>query len=159
MSSEARELIQRAVDEEQEWYREHAMKKNHPHPQNDELGVYWIPSDDTIPMEYKIIENNDRATMSLVGGWLERVNSFLMPELDCGCKVVMMVNSEGVLNKLPLNRRASFLYPVPNKVFGDVFLVAEGPVAGLDEGSKGHVGLPPLYHHWKGPGNPLPTSS
>jgi hypothetical protein len=132
------------------------MSNKHNHPRKDEMGVFWIPADTDIPMEYKLIENNWRAMSQLIDGYCTLVHSELMPELYCGCRMVMVVDEEGEMKNLTQNLRAQIYYPHPYPVVGDVFLMAEGLVYTADGVDVDLFGLPPELNRWEGPGSPLP---
>jgi hypothetical protein len=90
----------------------------------------------------------------IVGGYIEVTRR--CPDLPCGCPMVMVINEEGVIMNLPLNRRAMEYYPGP--IVGDVFLVGEGLVKGHDELEDiEFFSLPSTYHEWEGPGHPFPA--
>lgn len=131
------------------------MNNTHTHPRTDELHVYTVPADTDHKMEMKVVRNHFRAMMDLVGGYIEVVRTGL-PELPCGCRLVMVVNEEGRLQDLPRNSRAETYYP--GTIAGDVFLVGEGLVPD-NEGfaEPDFFSLPQNFSTWEGPGSPLPT--
>lgn len=138
----------------------------HTHPKTDELCVFWIPADQTQPMEFKTLKNNWYSLGEFLGGYLERVSTDLMPELHCGCRMVMAVNENGHLQHLPLNARASLFYPYSPGIVGDAFMVGEGLVGakGMAIGTPGEevaidfFSLPQAIAGWKGPGFDLPNN-
>lgn len=108
-------------------------KGPHPHPKFEELAVLWVPADETIPTEIKVIENDWRPMTKLVGGYIEVVPQQLIrvtPEMvmDCLCLVSMVVNEDGLYTELEPNRRATKLVEPPQVIAGDVFLAMTGPV-------------------------------
>lgn len=130
----------------------------HVHTRGDEYRVFWIPADVDIPMEMKVIATDWRSMASLVGGYIEVLRSDSIPELYCGCHMVMVVNEEGRLHALPENHRASILANKPRPILGDVFVIGEGMVDIPDEGQDvDFFSLPPALVDWAGPGSPLPA--
>lgn len=125
------------------------------HTKPEEVGVFWIPADSDIPMQYKIIRNHWQEMGRLVKGYMEIVRTEFMPELRCGCRMVMVVNEDGHSKGLEQNIRAQIYYPF-NAIVGDVFLIGEGPVRGEDGVGVDFFGLPPEFNDWEGPGNPIP---
>lgn len=128
---------------------------NHIHKKTDELYVFAIPADTDQPMEMKVIPNKWEAMSKLVGGYIEVVRTEYIPELYCGCRMVMVVDDEGLLKQKPANTRASIFYPGYDSIVGDVFLVGEGMV----NGEPDFFCLPQTLSTWEGPGNPLPPQS
>lgn len=127
------------------------------HDKPTEYGVFWVPADTDQKMEYKIIGTNFHELGKLVGGYIEVVRTAAMPDLKCGCQMVMVVNEEGRLRGLPQNPRAEIYYP-HGPIVGDVFLIGEGPVRyDEDEIEPDFFGLPPEFNEWDGPGNPIPN--
>lgn len=80
-----------------------------------------IPAELTQPIA--LVEFTDSLFMTMassaVGGYLERVR--LPPALG-QFNICMFVNEDGVARHIPINRRASALYP--GLIFGDVVLVS-----------------------------------
>jgi hypothetical protein len=129
----------------------------HPHPWKDELCVFHVPADTDKPMEAKVVKNDWRSLGQLVGGYLEIVRTQYMPELSCGCQMVMVVNEEGLLQDLEQNPRVGIYYPY-GMVVGDVFLAAEGPCKDKDgDDDIDLIGLSPTICKWEGPGSPMPS--
>ena len=124
---------------------------HHFHTKSDELGIYVVPADESQEPHYERISPNLDKFKAIVGGWIEIVRTEFLPELPCGCHIVMVVNEDGYNHNLPPNPRVQMYYPW-NPVVGDVFLVAEGFT---EEDEIDFVSLPTGFHFWKGPGNPL----
>lgn len=130
-------------------------KKSRVHTKPEEVGVFWIPADTDIPMEYKLIRNDFRSFGQLVDGYMEIVRTEFMPILRCGCQMVMVVNEDGHSQGLEQNVRAQVFYPF-NAIVGDVFLIGEGPINSSDGVEIDMVSLPPEFNDWEGPGSPIP---
>lgn len=143
------------------------MPKAHTHPRSSELFVYWIPADPDTPMELKLIPNTLQAMQNFVGGYIEARRHGGMPFLPCGCEMTMVMNEEGRLKNLAINRRASLLYPNEGRgVVGEVFMVGQGRVEPDKTSHSYEPGdgpmidlftLPTNFHTWGGPGTPIPT--
>lgn len=133
------------------------MSQTHVHLKGDELHVWWIPSDTDTPMALRVVENNYQSLQTLVDGYIEIVRTPFLPELSCGCSMVMVVDEEGRLKGREQNIRAQLYYP-HTPIVGDAFLIAEGLVkAQWDEGPEpDFFSLPPEFNKWEGPGNPIP---
>lgn len=138
----------------------------HTHPRRSEFNIFWIPADPDIPMQLKIIGADWQSMSRFVDGYIEVISQVHLPELYCGCSMVMVVNEEGLLKKLPENLRATALIP-PDKVnmtdsiVGDVFLVGCGQITPdhpEDDPEVDFFTLPSALRRWEGPGHPLPTS-
>lgn len=123
---------------------------NHEHAKTDELCMYWVPADTDIPMEFKSVASSIHAVIEMMGGYIEQVRTEYMPELPCGCRMVMLVDEEGRLKGLPRNSRAGIYYPYA-EIAGDAYLVGEGFV----DGELDWFSLPQSMSHWQGPGNPI----
>lgn len=121
--------------------------------------VWWIPADDSIPMELKCIGTSLDDLRKLVGGgWIEIVRTEPMPRLSGQDRVSMVVDEEGLIKNLPVNRRATkhyYPYP-PNQIHGDAFLIGEGTMYTSDGPDRDFLSLPINFRDWKGPGNPVP---
>lgn len=139
----------------------------HAHRRTPEIFVFWIPADSSVPMELKLIPNTLQAMQQYVGGYIERVHTAVMPELACGCPMVMMVNEDGLARQLPFNPRATAYYPYANGIVGDAILMGEGLVAPDpkshsyepgDEAEPDAFSLPTNFHTWEGPGHPIPVT-
>lgn len=128
------------------------MAKVHAHVRTDEGMIWWVPSDYQIKPQLKTTDFSLNSLSSFVGGYIEVVRSPHLPVLECGCRVVMVVNEEGLLDELPVNDFASIIYgPSERGVVGDVFLVAEGPVRNSnpeDDPEPDFFGLPATLHNW-----------
>lgn len=133
------------------------MTNNHTHTRKDELHVFFIPADTDQKMEMKVVSNTWQGMADLVGGYIEVVTHPLIPDLYCGCQMVLVVNEMGLIQRLPVNLRASIYYPASTGLRGDVFLVGQGLVETPEETSPDLFSLPQALVTWEGPGNPLPT--
>jgi hypothetical protein len=135
------------------------MTKKKPHSYADQFGVYWIPADTDIPMEFKIIGNSLDNLRSLIGGgWIEIVRTKFMPRFDCGCHTALVIDEDGLMKRLPQNPRASILYPHGDGIVGDAFLIGEGYVMDSNgDPDMDFISLPPEFKSWEGPGSPVPA--
>lgn len=130
----------------------------HTHKRGDELHVFFVPADTDQKMEIKVIHNGFQAMQRMVGGYIEIVRTRDMPELECGCRLVMVVNEEGLIHSLPQNPRASIFYPFGAGIVGDAFILGEGPVPDEDGLTELDLfSLPQSMSLWEGPGSPVPT--
>lgn len=130
----------------------------HLHTRKDELAMFWIPADTDIPMQMKMIGNAYQNVKRMIGGWVERISTEFMPDLYCGCSMIMLVDEDARAKQLEHNVRASIYYP-PG-ILGDVLLVGEGPERATDpeeDWVMGWFSLPQTLNEWDGPGNPLPS--
>lgn len=95
----------------------------------------------TTKNEMRVQEFSEPAHRSIgdaVGGWIEIVHPMRLEQTYC-----MIVNEEGMLRNLPINKFGSFLYGVDMHcipIFGDIVLLKEGinsdgerDILGLDE--------------------------
>ena len=94
-----------------------------------------IPADPELPIEireFKRLEDYQAA----VGGWIEAVD---VPPLG----ITTYVNEEGLLQKLPFNSRATFLwwYELPH-VRHQTMLVGDAVVVGLPDGDGDSTDIP-----------------
>lgn len=130
----------------------------HFHTPKDEVAVFWIPADTDVPMELKLIPNTWQGVREFVGGYVERIHTGLMPELYCGCPMVMLVDEEAKLkSNVMANLRASAFHPTG--IFGDAVLVGEGPTKPKDpdeDWTMDWFSLPQSFTEWEGPGAPIP---
>lgn len=130
----------------------------HFHTKSDELHGFWVPADTDVPMQMKTMDNNWRAVQKWVGGHIERISTGFMPELHCGCSMIMLVDEEAKMkNNVMANMRATTFYP-PG-IFGDVLLVGEGPVGTKKEWEPDWFSLPQSMVEWEGPGAPIPAQT
>ena len=130
----------------------------HIHPRSDELHVFFVPADSSEPCKSMVIPHDLENMQRLVEGYIEVVRTQQMPVLECGCPMAMVVNEEGLIYRLPLNSRASLLYPVRASIYGNAFLLGEGPVHTDEEGwsDVDFFSLPQVFSQWAGPGDPIP---
>ena len=131
------------------------MSDFHTHPRTGEWAVFWVPADTDIPMELKVVTAGWQSLQVLVDGYLEEINNDSMPELHCGCPMMMLANEEGQFKHLEQNVRAS-LYS-SRVLVGDVVFLGTGPVGTDDDWELDLFGLPPEMNRWEGPGSPLPN--
>lgn len=127
------------------------MAKVHAHVRTEDGMIWWVPSDSQIKPQLKSTDFSLSSLSSFVDGYIEVVRSPHLPELECGCRVVMVVNEEGLLRRLPRNSFATLIYGQPPGIMGDVFLVSEGPVRGSnpeDDPEPDFFSLPPSLHNW-----------
>lgn len=81
----------------------------------------------TTKNEMRMQEFSEPAHLSIgdaVGGWIEIVHPMRLDQTYC-----MIVNEEGMLRNLPINKFGSFLYGVDRHcipIFGDIVLLKEG---------------------------------
>lgn len=85
-----------------------------------------------------------RSIGDAVGGWIEIVHPMRLDRTYC-----MIVNEEGMLRNLPINKFGSFLYGVDRHcvpIFGDIVLLKEGinsdgepDILGLNEQEIKHM--------------------
>lgn len=78
-------------------------------------------------------------------GYIEVVRSSFWPRLDCGCRLVMVVNEEGQLYRLPINSMATYLGLMVGQtstIYGDVFFVGEGLVQTPDGPEPDFIPVP-----------------
>lgn len=85
-----------------------------------------------------------RSIGDAVGGWIEIVHPMRLEQTYC-----MIVNEEGMLRNLPINKFGSFLYGVDMHcipIFGDIVLLKEGinsdgesDILGLNEQEIKHM--------------------
>lgn len=134
------------------------MNNTHTHPKTEDLAVYCIPADSDTRMSLGVIHNQYQSLQNMVKGYIEIVRTEYMPELSCGCRIVMVVNEEGRLKGLEQNIRAGVYYPHA-PIVGDAILVGEGLVKSPwdEEAEPDFFSLPPEFNHWEGPGHPIPT--
>jgi len=131
--------------------------RTHPHRQDGTYRVFWIPADHNDQMKYVEVSNNLHAMKKLVGGWIEVVRTEFIPELRCGCRMVMIVNEDGINLNLQINTRVMAYYPF-SPIRGDVFLIGEGPVIDADGFTDVDLfSLPPEFNGWEGPGHGYPS--
>jgi hypothetical protein len=131
--------------------------RTHPHGQDGSYRVFHIPASPEEPMQYLEVRNNLEALKKLVGGWIEIVRTDHIPELRCGCRMVMVVNENGIAEGLMPNTRVMQYYPW-NIIRGDVFLIGEGPVKDSDGFEDVDLfSLPPEFHNWEGPEHGYPS--
>lgn len=131
-------------------------QKTHPHRADGAYRVFHIPADPEEPMQYLEVANNLDSLKRLVGGWIEIVRTEFIPELRCGCRMVMVVNEDGIALNLPINSRVTRYYPF-SPIRGDVFLVGEGPVIDSDNFEDIDLfSLPPEFNNWRGPDHGYP---
>jgi len=131
--------------------------RTHPHRSDGCYRVFHIPADPQREMKYLEVANNLESLKKLVGGWLEMVRSDHIPELRCGCRMVMVVNENGKLDSLMPNTRVMSYYPW-DIIRGDVFLIGEGPVKDSDGFEDiDFFSLPPEFHNWSGPEHGYPS--
>lgn len=131
----------------------------HTHNKPSEYGIFMIPASLREKMEYQIIGTSwEHMSRALGGGYIEvvRLQTQLAPNLPCGCRMVLVVDEEGLLKKLPHNPRASKLYPFGAGISGNAFLIAEGAVVVDGYTEPDFVSLPPEFNRWAGPYNPYP---
>lgn len=101
----------------------------HVHVNTPKLRVFRIPSDYNEEAKLVEVDNTlDAYRAQIGGGYIEIVRTPLMPTLECGCAVVMVVDEDGLLKRLKPNTRASVFYPFEFGIAGDAFLVGEGLV-------------------------------
>lgn len=139
------------------------MPHTHQHDRKTELNVFWIPADTDIPMEMKVIGADWQSMSRLVDGYIEVVRSTNVPDLYCGCPIIMVVNEEGMLQNMPDNLRATTATAngAVHAIRGDVFLIGEGLVKSSDpdEGPEpDFISLHSALSRWEGPGHPLPVA-
>jgi hypothetical protein len=127
----------------------------HLHTRTDELHVFFIPADTDCRMGMRVIGRGLSAMQKVVGGYIQEVNSPLLPELYCGCPMVIIADEEGKLKQKPHNLRASILL-MGDHFVGDVFLVGQGLVGKKPDREVDYFSLPQILNEWEGPGNPLP---
>lgn len=137
---------------------------DHFHTRKDEVAVFWIPADPTIPMGLKVVANRLTELQRLVGGDVEPLPGSLLviPDLPCGCSLDVLSNMDGLPLRLDPNLRATKLWQPPSNrrpefLVGDVAIIG----VGLTKMSDGEVepdwwGLPEGMKLWQGPGHPLP---
>jgi hypothetical protein len=99
----------------------------HTHPRTDDIAVFWIPADRTVPMEMKVVKNEWRELNKLVGGYLEQLRTMNFPDLPCGCQLAVFGDEEATLKNSPINARMMGVSLVG--VWGDVVIVGEGLVS------------------------------
>lgn len=104
------------------------MAKPHSHRRTEDGMIWWVPADPARPPEFKATSFKFPELGTFVDGYIEIVRSPHLPKLECGCGLVMVVNEEGLLMRLPQNSFGSLLYAGPTPICGDIFLAAEGPV-------------------------------
>jgi hypothetical protein len=122
------------------------------------MGVFWIPADTDIPMQFKCIGTGWQDVNKFLGGYVESVHTEHMPELACGCAMVMLVDEEGLLKRLPFNTRASIYYPFGPGISGDAIVLGQGLVSyNHAEAEPDWFGLPQEFTAWEGPGSPIPA--
>lgn len=122
----------------------------HTHPKTDELHVLFVPSLGN--PEVRVIRRGLKPMQELVGGYIEYVASELLPELPCGCRLIMVVDEEGRLKGREQNPRASMISG--RLIVGDVFLLGQGLVGSEVD----FFSLPQSYTKWT-PGKPWPLSA
>ena len=128
---------------------------HHTHACTDELAVVCVPWNTDYPVKYEIVKRDIESLKKMVDGWIEIVRTEFMPELACGCRLVMVVDEEGALKRdRAENPRANVFYPF-GTIYGDAVILGEGPVTG---GEIDFVSLPPTFHEWEGPGAPIPST-
>ena len=130
----------------------------HTHRRTDELHVFFVPIDTDEAMGMKVVSHDWRSIKDLLGGYIEEVSTELMPVLDCGCRVVMLVDEEGMLKGLGQNLRASSVYP-HGAIRGPAVFVAEGPVKTESDVEVSWFSLPQSFMRWEGPGTGAPSGS
>lgn len=91
-----------------------------------------IPADDSQPITHVDIPIQYPKLKEFLGGWVERVHTATMPVMECGCHTVLIVDEEGVMKRLPQNRRATIYYQFAYGILGDAYLVGEGLVTSDD---------------------------
>jgi hypothetical protein len=133
------------------------MTEPHTHRNGDELLVFWVPADTDQPMELKVIRNDLDHIQALVGGYVTPVLRAEVPELPCGCDLVMLCDEEGEMKRSDQNVRAQSVFPHPYDLRGDVVFLGEGLVGTAKDAEPGWFGLPPYFINWEGPGSPIPT--
>lgn len=140
------------------------MSKEHSHHKKDDLAIFFIPADERIPMEMRVIKHALGPMQRIVGGYVEIVRTEHMPNLGCGCRTVLVVNEEGAIRRLMHNPRATMLYRGPNgwighNIYGDALLVGEGPIESDGFPEMDFISLPQEFNTWKGPGQSVPKAS
>lgn len=121
----------------------------HKHFHTGEGMVWWVPAKATIQPQLKTIDFSLDSMKDLVGGWIEIVRTPHLPELDCGCRVVMVVNEDGHASELAPNAFGTLMYPGHHVIVGNIFLVAEGPVKRPDSPTEIDLfGLPQSFNTW-----------
>lgn len=130
----------------------------HTHQLADEVHVLYIPDGSVLNEEprMRVVGREWDAMRRLIGGFIEILRSELMPELPCGCLMVMVVDEEGAIRNRVPNPVASRL--VSRVVVGDVFLVGEGLVGTKKDHHIDFFSLPQAFNEWK-PGDPVPGST
>lgn len=118
--------------------------------------MFWVPADTDLPMEMKVVQNNWRSLADLVEGYMEIVRTEHLPELSCGCRLIMVVNDNGLAQNLSQNQRAQVYYP-HSPIVGNVFFVGEGLVQGEEGTEVDMFSLPQCFTEWEGPGAPVPS--
>lgn len=134
---------------------------SHHHAKPSEYGVFYLPASDREKAEYKIVGTSwEDMSRLLGGGYIEvvRLQPQLAPALPCGCRMVMVVDEEGLLKGLPSNKRASWFYPFGQGIAGNAFLIGEGAVMADGYIEPDFVSLPPEFHRWAGAGHPYPKA-
>jgi len=111
------------------------MIPDHVHQKTALIDVVAVPVRGDAPPQFTQIGNRLSVFQRLVGGPIEIVRRD-WPRMECGCRVVLVCNEEGLLRKLPPNPRLSpVLHSLPPLV-GDVFLVGEGLVDSEEDGTE-----------------------
>lgn len=140
-------------------------KGEHTHHSALELAIFVIPADERKPMGVQIIHPSLGPMQRLVGGYIQLVTDpAYMPALRCGCQTMLVVNEEAaVLGHEHLeNPRATQLVDpnsvlmLNNRIYGDVFLSAQGPVETGGFPEEDFLSLPQEFSRWKGPGHSIP---
>lgn len=134
------------------------MTDQHPHPFSPRLRILKIAADPDVAPEWTEIDDNLQSVRDAIGGGYIEIVRNGDYRMQCGCKVVMVVDEEGLLKEQPLNERAIPFYSM-RPIVGDVFFVAEGYIQNADgEEDLDFVSLAPEWETWGGPGHwPLPT--
>ncbi len=126
----------------------------HTHPSSDEFHVYFMPAQSKTGMT--VIKRDWQAMKALIGGYVEEVRSQSMPELPCGCNIVMMVDEDGRMKRRIFNFSASLVAGMD--ILGDAFLIAEGLVGTKKQHDVDYFSLPQAFNEWQ-PGQPVPGST
>lgn len=83
------------------------------------IRVKITPADPNEEEELVVVEDGYEPLKTIVGGWIEIVKTQHL--YDQG--IVMIVNEEGLLHGLPVNRRAMEQSQYPGPIVGDVAFV------------------------------------
>lgn len=129
----------------------------HTHKKTNFINVLRVPADANAPIRIKTLINNWQSIVGCLDGYFQAIPSSQLPILPCGCPMVMLVDEDGQLKRLPVNERVMHLYPEP--LVGDVLLVGEGLVSDpCLNVVVGWISLPSSYHRWTDLREPAPVS-